>query len=96
MRTETKTNFLIREVNTKVKRGFNRWFVGTSQRDDVWRYNKWAEIVVFNVLDADATQAAFEYCVQAGMQPHKPLGAQPNYLYLYNADGLLPEGFVWE
>ena len=96
MGTASKTNFLITEVNAKVKKAFSTWHVGTSERDDAWCYNKWAEIVVFNVLDRNATQAAYEYCVQAGMKGQKPLGGQPNYLYLYNADGILPDGFVWQ
>ncbi len=94
MGTRTKTNYLISEVKTQIGHSFNKWYVGTSERDDVWRRND-ADMIVFNVLDNDATWAAFEYFVHAGMNGHNPIGSRPNYLYLYRTDGALPGGFVY-
>lgn len=93
MGTANKTNFLISEVTTQIKQSFERWYVGTSERDDVWRRRE-AEMVVFNVLDSDATQAAYQQLVKAGMKGKRPIGSIPNYLYLYSVDGMLPEGFI--
>jgi len=93
MRTVAKTSYLISEVEAKVKQ-FNNWYVGTSERDDVWRKND-ADMIVFNVLDRDATWAAFEYFVNAGMKGKKMIGKQPNFLYLYSIDGHLPDGFIY-
>ena len=93
MGTATKTSFLIKEVTTQIKQSFERWYVGTSEIDDVWR-RKEAEMIVFNVLDSDATKAAYEYFVNAGMMGKKPVGNIPNYLYLYSVDGTLPQGFI--
>ena len=39
-------------------------------------------------------RAAYEHLVNAGMKGKKPIGNNPNYLYLYSVDGLLPDGFI--
>lgn len=93
MKTQVKTSYLISEVKACIKAPFSTWCVGTSDRDNVWRKYK-GEMVVFNVLDSDATMAAYDYLVNAGMQGKKPIGATPKYLYLYCADGILPDGFI--
>ncbi len=93
-KTVTKKNFLISEVKAKIRNSFEKWYVGTSEVDNVWRRNK-AEIIVFNVLDCKATLAAYEYLVNAGMIGRKPLGKEPNYLYLYRNDGVLPDCFIY-
>lgn len=94
MSTATKTDFLISEVQSQIKQSLNKWYVGTSERDNVWRMKN-AEMVVFNVLDHKAIQAAYDHFVSAGMRGKKPIGRQPNYLYLYCMDGRLPNGFVY-
>lgn len=94
MGTASKTNILLSEVRAQVKQSFNRWYVGTSERDDVWRKSQ-AEMVVFNALDCDATKAVYEELIKAGMKARKPLGRRANYLYLYRADGVLPDGFIY-
>lgn len=93
MKTQVKTSYLISEVRACINAPYNTWCVGTSDRDNVWRgFN--GEMVVFNVLDSDATMAAYEYFVSAGMKGKKPIGNKPRYLYLYSADGILPDGFI--
>jgi hypothetical protein len=92
-RTATKTNYLISEVQGKIKQAYSKWYVGTSERDNVWRRNK-AEMIVFNVLDSEATRAAYKYLVNAGMRSRRPIGRNPNYLYLYRTDAPLPDGFI--
>lgn len=95
MRNRAKTNYLISEVKAKIKSSFSQWCVGTTEHDDIWHRNKWAEIIVFNVLDREATRDAYEYLVDAGMTGNRPIGRQPNYLYLYSKSGRLPDGFVF-
>ncbi len=95
MRTVVKRNYLISEVKAKIRDSFGKWYVGTSEQDDVWRRNQWAEIIVFNVLDHRATWEAYKHLVDAGMRGRAPIGTQPNFLYLYSAEGKLPDGFVY-
>jgi hypothetical protein len=95
MGTVKKTNYLVQEISSKIKESFGKWYVGTSEHDDVWLRNQWAEIVVFNVLDGDATLAAYDHFVGAGMRGRKPIGTQPNYLYLYRENGRIPDSFVY-
>lgn len=93
MKTQVKTNYLISEVRACIKVPYSNWYVGISDRDNVWRKYK-GEMIVFNVLDSDATVAAYEYFVNAGMMGKKPIGNTPRYLYMYSTDGILPDGFI--
>jgi hypothetical protein len=92
MGTVVKTNFLIKEVSTKIKQSYGNWHIGISDKDDIWLRNKWAAIIVYNVVDREATIAAFDHFVKAGMKANHPHGKNANYLYFYRADGLLPNG----
>jgi hypothetical protein len=87
-------DYIISEVRTQIKQSLNRWYVGTSEWADVWRRTQ-AEIIVFNLLDTEATKAAYDQLVSQGMKGKKPIGKEANYLYLYSIDGRLPDGFVY-
>lgn len=93
MRTR-KASYVIAEVTTQVKQPFGEWYVGTTEWDDVWRRTK-AEMMVFYLVDKEATQDAYDYLVSAGMMGRKPIGEQPHYLYLFHKGGALPEGFMF-
>lgn len=92
-KTIAKTDYLISEISAKVEGAYGHWHVGTSECDDIWQRNTWAEIIVFHVIDSRATWAAFNHFVAAGMRGMQPMGKEPIYLYLYRADGNLPRGF---
>ena len=95
MTTKTKTNYLVSEVMSVIKNSYHDWYVGTTNRGDIWRTKK-PELIIFNVVDDEATQAAYEYLVSLGMVGRKPVGTESYYLYLQRVDGgMLPDGFTY-
>ncbi|MCD6012801.1 MAG: hypothetical protein K0Q79_2663 [Flavipsychrobacter sp.] len=93
MRTR-KASYVISEVKAQVKQPFAEWYVGTTEWDDVWTRTK-TEMMVFYLVDTEATKDAYEQLVNAGMTGRKPIGDRPHYLYLYHKDGILPDGFLF-
>jgi len=95
MATKSKTKYLVAEVMRAVKKSYQDWCVGTSDRSDLWRLKK-HEMVIFNLIDDDATREAYNELVKMGMKGRQPIGKQPFYLYLHRADmGMLPDEFVY-
>jgi hypothetical protein len=92
--TQVKVHYLISEVKNVVKNAYHEWYVGTTNRGDVWR-KKPAEMIIFNVIDDEATRAAYKQLVDMGMVGRRPIGREPYYLYLHRVDGgTLPSGFI--
>lgn len=94
MGTIAKTNFLISEIESKIRQQYSKWYVGTAERDNAWRVHD-TEMIVFNALDKDVIDSVYRHLVRAGMKGKQPIGKKPNYLYLYRNDGRLPPSFVY-